>query len=132
MRCRRILVVFALALTGLIGGCSPSSDFERLCKVSDEVTADPKIPRPFRVRVINKRFRKRSMMMSGKTKTCIEAVWGTEKSPSGLRPDEAYPNLEACARAAGAANWSCASLKEHYAYRGPPLTEDPGNIEDYE
>jgi hypothetical protein len=127
----RLLLLPILGVAALVG-CSPTSDFKRLCQVSDEVIADPKIPRHFRPQVIDKRFRKGSMLMSGKTKTCIESVWGTAKSPGGMDPDYAYKNLEACARAAGATGWSCRSLEEHYAFKGPPLTGDPGNIDDFE
>ena len=114
------VVWLALAVSGgfLLSGCrSPSADFERLCRVAEEVLRDDSVARPEKPGVIRDRF---TEPMHRRTRACITLVFGPSLDISAK-----YKILEQCARDAGAAGWSCPALREYWATAGQPVPISP-------
>jgi hypothetical protein len=103
----------------MLPGCrSPSADFERLCRVADEVLRDDSVARPEKPSVMRARFDERPMHR--RTRACVSLVFGP-----GLDSSAKYKILEQCAHDAGVAGWSCPALREFWAGAGQPVPISP-------
>jgi hypothetical protein len=113
--------VICLALAGgfMLPGCqSPSADFERLCRVAEEVLRNDSVARPEKATAIRDRFAGRPMHR--RTRACVTLVFGP-----GLDSSAKYKVLEQCAHDAGASGWSCPALREFWAEAGQPVPISP-------
>jgi hypothetical protein len=100
-------------------GCqSPRADFDRLCRVSEQVMRDDSVPRPEKPRAIRDRFSEHAMHR--RTRACVGLVFGP-----GLDPSAKYEILEQCALDAGVTGWSCPALRDHWAKAGQPVLVAP-------
>ncbi len=101
-------LILALGALALPGCRAPAADFERLCRVADEVARDDSVARPEKQNAIRDRFNRRPMHR--RTGACVDLVFGPSVDPSAK-----YRILEQCAEDAGVAGWSCPALRTFWA-----------------